>query len=106
MVFGDQGTLHLEQVFWVAQVVAQFVRNFALGFHRSGEHAFPCLEHWVLLIKLVEFHRAVVRVHHGFHRVTDVPHLLGEHLLRGSGGVDGVLSGFGQGGALGVGQAP
>ena len=104
MVFGDQGTLHLEQVFWVAQVVAQFVRNFALGFHRSGEHTFPGFEHWVLLVKLIKFHRAVVGVHHGFHGVTDVSHLLGEHLLRGSGGVDGILSGFGEGSALGVRQ--
>ena len=46
------------------------------GFDRPGEHLHPRFEHRVVLVLLVQRHRAVVGIDGGLHRVTDVRHLL------------------------------
>ena len=47
-----------------------------LGLDRAGEHLHPGFQHRILFVLLVERDGAVVCVHRGLHRVTDVGHLL------------------------------
>ncbi|CPU42627.1 Uncharacterised protein [Mycobacteroides abscessus] len=76
VIAGQQRPLHLEQILRVAQVALEVIRDISLGLHRSREDLHPCLEHGVLLVLLIQGHRAVIGIHRRLDRVPDVRDLL------------------------------
>ena len=76
MVLIQHGALNIEHVGRVTHVAHERSVHLVIALHRAGEDALPSLEHRIFLIPGVQGHRAVVGVHGGLHRVTDVVHRL------------------------------
>src|SRR5699024_5991503 len=105
VVARQDGTLHLEHVLWVAEVRAQLIRDFCLWLDHAWEHTFPCLQHWVFSIELVDFHTAVISIDGRFNGVTDVANTVGDQTLLSTFGIQSIRSSFGQALTLGIREA-
>ena len=96
VVAGQEVTLHLEHVLWVAEVLAQLIGDLGFRLHHIREDTFPGLENGVFLVELVEVHAAVIGIHGRLHGVADIAHPVIDQALGCAIGVEGVLGGIGK----------
>src|SRR5699024_10113682 len=80
-------------------------RDFCLWLDHSWEHAFPCLQHWVFSIELVNFHAAVISIDGRLNRDAYLANTVGHQTLLSTFALQSIRSSFGPSLTLGIREA-